>query len=101
MFAVHLCSKGSFPIAPKQLDDLLNSFSIYKNAKCLKWELNDNMIRILSWDQMRQMVAVGGFFLGTASSSKFVSYLFPFCQTMHIFNTIQDTKCILNKEVAG
>lgn len=40
---------------------LAEFFSIYKNAKCLKWESNDNIIRIPSWGQMRQMVAWRGY----------------------------------------
>lgn len=57
---------------------LTEFFSIYKNAKCLKWESNDNIIRILSWGQMRRMAAFGGCVWVQLLSSKFVSYLFPF-----------------------
>nr|KAF6326438.1 hypothetical protein mPipKuh1_008433 [Pipistrellus kuhlii] len=76
---VHLCSKGSFPVA-MPVGCLAEFFSIYKNAKCLKWESNDNIIRILSWGWMRHSATVGG---GCAwvlqfLRSKFVSYLFPF-----------------------
>lgn len=57
---------------------LAEFFSTYKNAKCLKWESNDNIIRILSRGQLRQTPALGGCACVQLLWSKFVSYLFPF-----------------------